>query len=87
MQDRVGALATPVDHAVDHGLRPECAKMLHDFGFRGFRTHLDVFRWALLGDPPAHVEPMAVRLQPGARAVRAKPRASPILHIPGNENC
>ena len=62
------------DDAVDHGLPPECAKMLRDIVFR---THLDVFRRALLGDPPARVEPMTVRLQPGARAVRAKPRASP----------
>ena len=42
-----------------------------------FCTHLDVFRRALLGDPPARVESMTVRLQPGARAVRAKPRTSP----------
>ena len=32
---------------------------------------------ALLGDPLARVEPMTVRLQPGARAVGAKLRASP----------
>ena len=43
----------------------------------GFRTYLNVFRRALLGDPPERVEPMAVRLQPGARAMRVKPRASP----------
>ena len=30
---------------------------------------------------------MTVRLQPGARAVRATPRASPIVHIAGEENC
>ena len=42
-----------------------------------FRAHLDVFRRALLGDPPARVEPMTVRLQPGTRAVRTKLRASP----------
>ena len=42
-----------------------------------FRAHLDVFRRASLGDPPARVDPMTVRLQPGARAVRAKLRASP----------
>ena len=30
---------------------------------------------------------MTVRLQPGARAVRVTPRASPIVHIAGNENC
>ena len=29
---------------------------------------------------------MTARLQPGARAVRAKPRASPIVHIHGDEN-
>ena len=61
--------------------------MLRDIVFRFFRTHLDVFRRALLSDPPARVEPMTVRLQPGARAVRAKPRASPIVHIRGDENC
>ena len=42
-----------------------------------FRAHLDVFRRALLCNPPARVEPMMVRLQPDARAVRTKPRASP----------
>ena len=74
VQDRVGALETAVDDSVDHGLPPESAKMLRDIIFR---THLDVFRRALLGDPPAGVEPMTVRLQPAAKAVRAKPRASP----------
>ena len=74
MQDRVSAVETAVDDAVDHGLPPKCAKMLRDIVFR---THLDVFRRALLDDPPARVEPMTVRHQPGARAVRAKPRASP----------
>ena len=84
MQDRVGALGTAVDDADDHKLPPECAKMMHDIVFR---THLDVFRRALLGDPPVRVEPMTVRLQPGARAVRPTPRASPIVHIAGDENC
>ena len=87
VQDRVGALETAVNDEVDHGVRSECAKMLRDIVFRGFRTRLDVFRRALLGDPPAHVDPMTVRLQPGARAVRAKPLAPPIVHIPGDENC
>ena len=50
-----------------------------------FRTHLDVFRRALLGDSPARVEPMTVRFQPGARAVWVTPRASPIVHIAGDE--
>ena len=34
MKDRVGALETAVDDAVDRGLRPECAKMLPDLMFR-----------------------------------------------------
>ena len=80
----MGALETVVDDAVDHGLPPECAKMLRDISFG---THLDVFRRALLGDPPTRVEPMIVRVQLGARAVRTKPRASPILHIAGDEIC
>ena len=63
----MGALGTAVDDAVDHELPPECAKMMHDIVFR---SHLDVIRRALLGDPPARVEPMTVRLQPGTRAVR-----------------
>ena len=74
MKDCVGALETAVNDTVDHGLPSECAKMLRDIVFR---THLDVFRRALLGDPAAPVEPITVRLQPGPRAVRAKPRASP----------
>ena len=61
MQDRVGALETAVDDAVDdavdHDVPPECGKTLRDIVFR---THLDVFRRALLGDPPARVEPMTV---------------------------
>ena len=52
-----------------------------------FRTHLDVFRLALLGEPPECVEPMTLRLPPDARVVRVTPRASPIVHIAGDENC
>ena len=74
IHDRLGALETAVDDAVDLDLPPELAKMLCNIVFR---THLDVFCRALLGDPPARVDPMTVRLQPGARAVRAKPRAPP----------
>ena len=59
MPDRVDALETAVDDAVDHGLPPEGAKMLHDIVFC---THLDIFRWTLLGDSRAPVEPMTVRL-------------------------
>ena len=70
----MGAFETAVDDTVHHGLLPECAKMLRDIVFR---AHLDVFRRVMLGDPRARVEPMTVRLHPGARAVRAKPRASP----------
>ena len=50
-------------------------KMLPDIAFY---THLHVFCRALWGYPPARVEHMTVRLQPGARAVRAKRCASPI---------
>ena len=67
-----------------HELPPERAKMMRDIVFR---THLDVFRRALLGDSPARMEPMTVRLQPSAMAMWAKPRASPIVHIPGDEKC
>ena len=41
MQDRVGALGTAVDDAVDNALPPVCAKMPRDIVFR---TQLDVFR-------------------------------------------
>ena len=63
MKDRVGALETTVDDVLGDESPPECAKMTRDIVFR---THLDVFRWALLGDPPARMEPMTVRRQPGA---------------------
>ena len=36
IQDRVGALDTTVDDTVDHGLPPECAKMLRDIVFRTY---------------------------------------------------
>ena len=73
MKDRMGASRTAVDDAVGHDVPPECAKIVRDVVFR---THFDVFRRALLDDPPARVEPMTVRFQPGASAVRATPRAS-----------
>ena len=87
VHDRVDALETAVDDAVDHGLRRECAKMLRDIVDRGFRTTVDVFRPALLGDPLAHVRPMTARRQPGAKAVQAKPRVFPIVHVLGDDNC
>ena len=59
IEDRVGALDTTVDDTVDHGLPPECAKMLRDIVLR---THLDAFCRALLGGPPARVEPIIVRV-------------------------
>ena len=74
MQDRMGVLETAVADAVDHGNPPACPKMLRDIVFR---TKLDAFRRAFLDEPPACVKPMTVQLQPCARAVRAKPRASP----------
>ena len=62
MQDRVGAWGTAVDDADDHDFPSEGAKMLRDIIVR---THLDVFRRELLGDPPSRVESMTVRLQLG----------------------
>ena len=38
MHDRVKALGTAVDDAIDHDLTPECAKMLRDVVFC---THLN----------------------------------------------
>ena len=70
MQDRVGAWKTAVDAAVDHSSPPECAKILRSIVFR---THLDVFCRALLGDPPERKRPVAVWIHSGARVVRAKP--------------
>ena len=69
MRDGMGVLETVMDNAVDHGFPPECAKMLCDIVFR---THLGVFRWACLIDPPASVEPSAVRIQLDSRLVLAK---------------
>ena len=84
MQDRVGGFETAVDDAVDYGLPLEYSKMLRDIVLR---THLDVSCWTLLGDPSARVKSITLRLQPGPRVVLAKPRASPIVNIPGDENC
>ena len=70
MRGRVGVLETAVNNAVDHGSPSECAKMLCDIVFR---THLDVLRRVLPGDPHARTKPVAVRLHAGARVVRAKP--------------
>ena len=57
MRDSVGGLETAVNNAADHGFPPECARTLRDIVFF---THLDVFRRAFLGDPPAPMERMAV---------------------------
>ena len=78
MQDRVGAFESAVYDDVGHGLPPERSNISRDVGFR---THLDVFRRALLGDLPACVKPMTVRLQPSSRAVGAKPRASLLAKV------
>ena len=51
-------------------------KMLPDIIFH---THIHVFCWAVWGYPPARLEHMTVRLQPGARVVQTKPRASPTV--------
>ena len=68
MRGRVRVLEIAVNNADGHGFPPEYAKVLRDIVFR---AHLDVFRGAFLGDPPARAGPMTVRLQPGARVVRA----------------
>ena len=67
MQNHVGGLETAVDDALNHGLPLERAKMLRDIALR---THLDVLCLALLGGPPAHMESITVRLQPGVGVVR-----------------
>ena len=70
MRGSVGVLETAINNAVDHAFPSECAKMLRHIVLC---THLDVFRRAGLGGPPARVEPMAVRLHPRARVVRVNP--------------
>ena len=45
----MGALETVVDDAGNHGLPPECAKMLRDIVFR---TNFDLFCRAVWGEPP-----------------------------------
>ena len=84
IRDGVGALGTAVDDAVDHELPPESAKVMRNIVVR---THLEVYRRELLGDPPARVEPVPVWPQPGARGVRVTPLASPTVHIAGDKNC
>ena len=46
MQDRVGALGTAVDDAVDHDVQPECAKMLREFFFARTLTYSVGCYWA-----------------------------------------
>ena len=62
-------LETEVDNAVKDGLHPDRAKILRDIIIN---THRNVFRWSLLNDPPAYMEPISVRLQQGARLGPAK---------------
>ena len=70
MHNRLGALETAVEDAVDNGSLPECAKMKRDIVFR---AHLDVFHRAVLGDRLSRVEPTAVQFQPGEMVMRTKP--------------
>ena len=67
METTAGAVGEPNSGGV---LR--AATAVTAFGLGG--AHLDVFRRALLGDPPARVEPMTVQFQLSSRAVWAKPR-------------
>ena len=70
MQARKAALVTAVFEAERSGLPPDCATRLRELVLD---THRGAFRRALVGEPPAAVEPMKVTLKPEARAVRAKP--------------
>ena len=63
------ALEESVTDAVAQGLSVSSAERLRGILSRRFNA----FRRALRGDPPARVEPMRV-LEPGASAVKAKPR-------------
>ena len=74
MQERGKALAQAVEDAARNGLPPECVEKLRELVMR---TYDRAFRRALVGEPPANVEPMQVKLKPGAQAVRAKPRVYP----------
>ena len=56
--------------AVAQGLSVSKAERLRGIVSRCFNA----FRRALLGDPPARVEPMRAQLKPGASALTAKPR-------------
>ena len=46
IQDRAGPLDTAVDDAVDHGLPPECARMLRDIVFARILTYSVERSWA-----------------------------------------
>ena len=46
MQDRVGGVEMAVDDAVDHGLPPECARMLRDIVFARILTYSVERSWA-----------------------------------------
>ena len=67
MQDRVAVSETAVDYAVDHGFPSKFVEILRDIGFC---TYLDVFRRAVWGHPPEHVD------YGGAASARCKGVAS-----------
>ncbi|CAM9924409.1 unnamed protein product, partial [Sphacelaria rigidula] len=64
------SLSGSVTDAVKNGLEVSKAERLRGILY----SHVNAFRRALRGDPPARVEPMRVTLKPGAAAVKAKPR-------------
>ena len=64
------ALEESVTDAVEQGLSVSKAERLRGVLHR----HFNAFRRALRDDPPARVEPMRVKLKPGATAVKMKPR-------------
>ncbi|CAM9930082.1 unnamed protein product, partial [Sphacelaria rigidula] len=70
LQEAGGQLEEIVTNAVANGLTVSKAERSRGILYR----HVNAFRRALRGDPPARVEPMRVTLKPGAAAVKANPR-------------
>ena len=73
-QAREQALMEAVAEAERSGLPSECAPRLRDMVLY---IHAEAFRRALVGEPPAAVPEMQVKLKPGSLAIQAKPRVYP----------
>ncbi|CAM9927206.1 unnamed protein product [Sphacelaria rigidula] len=67
---RMAALEESMTDTVANGLNVSKVERLRGILYR----HVNAFRRALMGDPPARVEPMRVILKPGAAAMKVKPR-------------